>query len=159
MPFTEEQRYQTLTFLNQALLRTDQMRAQSSDYSGDFYRFDATLTPTEYQKNRPVPLLFQKDDIWARMDAIENEAEYLVEQVQGVLDGLQTQERAIASERSSPNSALKRADVLEWEVGGGGRSAGMFAQRDNYVENLRYFLNLPPSPDPTGGSGGMLLRS
>lgn len=158
MPFTDENRYDTLTLLNQALLRTDQMRAQYADAPSDFYRFDATLTPTEYQKNRPVPLLFQKDDIWSRMDAIEAESEYLVTQVTTILTNLKTLETSIKNERSSPNASLKRADVLEWEVGGmSGRSGGMLTQRDEYIENLRYFLNLPPSPDPMGG--GMLLRS
>lgn len=156
MPFTLEQRYQILTALNEALLRTDQMRSQYSDYSGEFYRFDATLTPTEYQKNRPVPLLFQKDDIWQRLDNIEAESEFLVSQVMQIMTSFETVERAIINEQSSPNAALKKADVLEWE---GSRTSGMFAQRDDLIEKLRYQLGLPPSPDPSGGSGGMLLRS
>ncbi len=158
MPFTDENRYDTLTYLNQALLRTDQMRAQYADTPTDFYRFDATLTPTEYQKNRPVPLLFEKDDIWERMDNVQTESEYLVTLVVAILSSLKTLEVAIAEERSSPNANLKRADVLEWETGGlSGRSGGMLKQRDEYIENLRYYLNLPPSPDPM--SGGILLRS
>lgn len=156
MPLTDEQRYQALTFLNEALLRTDQLRSQYSDYSGEFYRFDATLSPTEYQKNRPVLLLFQKDDIWARLDAIEAESEILVTQFQAILVNLQTIETAIISERSSTNSSLIRADVLEWQPGS--RTSGMTDQRDDLIEKLRYRLNLPPSPDPIGG-GGMLLRS
>ncbi|MCC5640628.1 hypothetical protein LC593_33315 [Nostoc sp. CHAB 5844] len=157
MPFTLEQRYQILTALNEALLRTDQMRSQYADYSGEFYRFDATLTPTEYQKNRPVPLLFQEDDIWARLDKIEQKSEFLVNQILQIMTDFETVERAIINERSSPNSALKKADVLEWETGS--RTSGMMAQRDDLIEKLRYQLGLPPSPDPTGGSGGMLLRS
>lgn len=155
--FTLEQRYQILTALNEALLRTDQMRAQYANAPNDFYRFDATLTPTEYQKNRPVPLLFQEADIWQRLDNIEQESEFLVNQVLQILSDFQLVERAIINERSSVNSALKRADVLEWETGS--RSSGMFAQRDDLIEKLRYQLQLPPSPDPTGGGGGMLLRS
>ncbi|MBW4677663.1 MAG: hypothetical protein KME52_27790 [Desmonostoc geniculatum HA4340-LM1] len=157
MPFTLEQRYQILTALNEALLRTDQMRSQYADSPSDFYRFDATLTPTEYQKNRPVPLLFQKDDIWQRLDEIEQESEFLVNQVLQYLIDLKNVERAIVNERSSVNSALKKADVLEWETGF--RTSGMFAQRDDLIEKLRYQLSLPPSPDPMGGGGGMLLRS
>ncbi|MBD2771147.1 hypothetical protein [Iningainema tapete] len=152
--FTLEQRYQILTLLNQALLRTDTMRSQYGDYSGEFYRFDATLSPTEYQKNRPVPLLFQKEDIWQRLTKIESESEYLVQQVLQLLEGLQTIERAIITERSSPNGALRKADVLEWDTG---RSSGMLTQRDDFIEQLRYFLGLPPSPNNSGG--GMLLRS
>ncbi|WP_414755571.1 hypothetical protein [Anabaena sp. CCY 9910] len=156
MPFTEAQRYQTLTYLNEALLRTDQTRSQYSDYSGEFYRFDATLTPTEYQKNRPTPLLFQKDDIWQRLDAIELESEYLVTQFSQILSNLQTVETAILDERSSVNSALIKADVLEWDTRS--RTSGMIASRDDLIEKLRYQLKLPPSPDSMGG-GGMLLRS
>ncbi|MEH2201209.1 hypothetical protein [Nostoc sp.] len=156
MPFTLEQRYQILTALNEAYLRTDQMRSQYADAPSDFYRFDATLTPTEYQKNRPVPLLFQEDDIWQRLDRIEQKSEFLVNQVLQIMTDFQMIERAIFSERSSVNSALKKADVLEWETSS--RSAGMFAQRDDLIEKLRYQLGLPPSPDSMGG-GGMLLRS
>lgn len=157
MPFTLEQRYQILTALNEALLRTDQMRAQYADSPNDFYRFDATLTPTEYQKNRPVPLVFQEDDIWRRLDNIEQKSEFLINQVLQIMADFQMVERAIVGERSSVNSALKKADVLEWETGS--RSAGMFAQRDDLIEKLRYQLGLPPSPDLMGGGGGMLLRS
>jgi hypothetical protein len=152
--FTLEQRYQILTFLNQALMRTDAMKSQYSEYQGDFYRFDGTLTPTEYQKNRPVPLTFHRDDIWKRLDAIDAESEYLVKQVLEVVEGLQKLEGAITSERSSPNAALIKADVLEWA---GSRTSGMFAQRDDFIEKLRYFLNLPPSPNDWGGGG--LIRS
>lgn len=157
MPFTLEQRYQILTALNEALLRTDQMRSQYADVPTDFYRFDATLTPTEYQKNRPVPLVFQKDDIWARCDKIELDSEYLVTQVLQILTDFQNIERAMVLERSSVNAALKRADVLEWETGS--RTSGMLTGRDDLIEKLRYQLGLPPSPDSMGGGGGMLLRS
>jgi tetrahydromethanopterin S-methyltransferase subunit G len=156
MSFTLEQRYQILTALNEALLRTDQMRSQYADAPNDFYSFDATLTPTEYQKNRPVPLLFQEEDIWQRLDKIEQRSEFLVNQVLQIIADFKTVERAIVNERSSVNSALKRADVLEWETGS--RSVGMFAQRDDLIEKLRYQLGLPPSPDSMGG-GGILLRS
>lgn len=154
MPFALGQRYQILTFLNLALMRTDAMRSQYENYQGDFYRFDGTLTPTEYQKNRPVPLTFQKVDIWNRLDSLEAESEYLVKQVLDVVEGLQKIEMAIASERSSPNAALRKADVLEWE---GSRTSAMFAQRDDFIEKLRYFLKLPPSPNDWGGGG--LMRS
>ncbi|MFK0731395.1 MAG: hypothetical protein ACFKPT_02710 [Gloeotrichia echinulata GP01] len=156
MPFTLEQRYQILTALNEALLRSEQMRSQYADAPNDFYRFDATLTPTEYQKNRPVPLVFQKDDIWVRLDKIEIESEYLVSQALQILTDFQTIERAIINERTSVNSALIKADVLEWDVRS--RSTGMLSQRDDLIEKLRYQLGLPPSPDSMGG-GGVLLRS
>lgn len=157
MPFTLEQRYQILTALNEAFLRTDQMRSQYADAPNDFYRFDATLTPTEYQKNRPVPLFFQEDDIWQRLDKIEQKSEFLVNQVLQIMADFQMVEKAIVSERSSVNSALIKADVLEWDVRS--RSSGMFAQRDDLIEKLRYQLGLPPSPDSMGGGGGILLRS
>ncbi|MHC5825218.1 MAG: hypothetical protein ACYT04_57565, partial [Nostoc sp.] len=151
-----QQRYQILTALNEAFLRTDLLRAQYADAPNDFYRFDATLTPTEYQKNRPVPLLFQEDDIWQRLDRIEQKSDYLVEQTLQIMADFALIERAIATERSSVNSSLIRADVLEWQPGS--RSSGMLIQRDDLIEKLRYQLGLPPSPDPIGGSG-MLLRS
>lgn len=157
MPFTLEQRYQILTALNEALLRTDQMRSQYADAPNDFYRFDATLTPTEYQKNRPVPLLFQEDDIWQRLDRIEQKSDFLVEQTLQIMADFVLVERAIVSERTSVNSALVKADVLEWDVRS--RSTGMLTQRDDLIEKLRYQLGLPPSPDPMSGGGGMLLRS
>jgi hypothetical protein len=157
MPFTLEQRYQILTVLNEALLRTDLLRSQYADAPNDFYRFDATLAPTEYQKNRPVPLVFQEDDIWQRLDNIEQKSEYLVNQVLQIMADFQMVEKAIVSERSSVNSALIKADVLEWDVRS--RSSGMFAQRDDLIEKLRYQLGLPPSPDSMGGGGGILLRS
>jgi hypothetical protein len=156
MPFTLEQRYQILTALNEALLRTDQMKSQYADTPNDFYRFDATLTPTEYQKNRPVPLVFQEDEIWQRLDKIEQKSEFLVNQVLQIMADFLMVERAIVTERSSINSALIKADVLEWDVRS--RSTGMFTQRDDLIERLRYQLGLPPSPDSMGG-GGMLLRS
>ena len=156
MSFTLQQRFQTLTFLNQALWRTDAYRDQYSGYGdgSEFYRFDATLTPTEYQKNRPVPLVFQQSDIWSRMDMLEATSEYLVQQVQSILQTLENVEKAITAERSSPNAALVKADVLEWDVGR--RTAGMYAQRDESIEQLRNILGLPPSPND---GGGMLLRS
>lgn len=157
MPFTLEQRYQILTALNEALLRTDQMRSQYADAPNDFYRFDATLTPTEYQKNRPVPLVFQEEDIWQRLDKIEQKSEFLVNQVLRIIADFQAVERAIVNERTSVNSALVKADVLEWDVRS--RSTGMLTQRDDLIEKLRYQLKLPPSPDAMGGSGGILLRS
>lgn len=157
MPFTLEQRYQILTALNEALLRTDQMRSQYADAPNDFYRFDATLTPTEYQKNRPVPLVFQEDDIWQRLDNIEQKSEFLVNQLLQIMANFQSVEMTIVSERSSVNSALKKADVLEWETAS--RSAGMFSQRDDLIEKLRYQLSLPPSPSSMNGGGAMLLRS
>ena len=156
MPFTEQQRYQTLTFLNEALLRTDQMRAQYSSHEGEFYRFDASLNPTEYQANRPTPQLFEKNDIWSRLDSIEIESSFLVGHVQQLLEDLQTLERALLTERSSVNSALVKADVLEWDIHS--RASGMVSGRDDLIEKLRYQLKLPPSPDSSHGNG-ILFRS
>lgn len=156
MPFTLEQRYQILTLLNEALLRTHQQRAQWDGYDGEFRRFDAKLSPTEYQENRPKPLLFTEEEIWMRLDGIEQKSGFLVNQVLGVINDLAQVEQALKQERLSPNSALKKADVLEWEVGA--RSQGMTALRDELIEKLRYHLGLPPSPSCDWG-GGMLLRS
>jgi hypothetical protein len=156
MPFTLEQRYQVLTLLNEALLRTHQQRAQWDDYGGEFRRFDAKLSPTEYQENRPKPTLFTEGEIWTRLDDIEQKSEFLVKQVLGVVSKLEQVEQALDQERMSPNSALKKADVLEWEVGS--RSQGMTSLRDELIEKLRYHLGLPPSPSCDWG-GGMLLRS
>jgi hypothetical protein len=150
MPFSLEQRYLILTQLNNALLRTEQIKAQYENYDGDFWRFNAVLSPTEYQANRPIPLMFQKEDIWQRLDKIEAESEFLVNQVLEVTIALQNLEKAIASERSSPNSALIKADVLQWDAGS--RASGMLTQREEYIEQLRYHLGLPPTARISGGA-------
>jgi len=160
LTFTTAQQYLILKFLNEAYLRTDLMRANYNDQPGAFYVFDAQLNPTEYQKDRPVPLLFQTTDIFPRLANIEALAVTLqdnivVQMVLDILTSLQNIESAILTERSSANSALIQADVLKWDVNQ--RLQGMLSQRDDLIEKMRYQLGLPPSPDPIGGSS--LARS
>jgi hypothetical protein len=156
MPFTLEQRHKILTLLNLSLLRSHAVQANFADYSGDFYNMNAVLSPTEYQANRPRPLLFEEDEIWARLDKIENKSEFLVQQTLEALDDCDRIEKALKTLRSSPNYALKRADVLEYEQSQ--RSAGMEMERDEAIGRLRYFLDLPPIP-AAGGGGATTARS
>lgn len=156
MPFTLEQRHKILTFLNLALLRNHQMQQQWGEYQGEFYHMTAKLNPTEYQANRPRPLLFEQDDIWKRLEKIERQSEFLVAQTLSVLSDLEAVETAIKQEQTSPNSALKKADVLEWDVSI--RASGMKSQKDELIEKLRYFLELPPTPQ-SSNFGASLYRS
>jgi hypothetical protein len=149
MPFTLEQRYKVLTHLNLALLRSHQMRANWEDYSGDFWRLNAKLTPTEYQENRPVPLLFEEDDIWARLNGIEAKSQYLVTQVIDVIERLDKMKQALDDTMSSANYAMTRADVIEWDVRF--KTSGIDKRQDQAIEDLRYFLGLPPTPTIAGG--------
>ncbi|MBW4598907.1 MAG: hypothetical protein KME29_04665 [Calothrix sp. FI2-JRJ7] len=156
MPFSLEQRYKILTHLNTALLRSTEQRANYEDWGAELYHLSAKLNPTEYQANRPRPLVFEKDDIWRRLDKIEAESEFLVNQALEVVSDLDLVESNLKKERSSVNSALKKADVLEWDTSA--RSDAMLAQRDELIERLRYFLELPPTPQH-GGGGASLYRS
>ena len=68
----------------------------------------------------------------------------------------------LSEEQSNPNSALIRADVLEWE-GGGKRSAGITAEYGRLKAYLANLLNIPlsdlssTSGNPIG-SGSMCIE-
>ncbi len=147
---TEEQRYKILTHLNFALIRSYEMRANYENFSGDLWHINAKLNPTEYQANRPVPLIFQKDDIWQRIDNIEAESPFLEAQLLQALEDLEATEANLKSTRGNGNYALVKADVLEWDVGL--KLSGMESDRDEQIEKLRMLLSLPPTPGRGGGT-------
>jgi hypothetical protein len=151
MPFTLETRHKILTVLNLALLRSHQLRSNYDNYSGEFYNMNAVLSPTEYQANRPRPLMFEKNEIWSRLGKIEAESEFLVQQVQEVVEDCDRLEKSLKAIRGSTSYALKRADVLEYDVTL--KTAGIEEERDIAIEKLRYFLDLPPSPTVEAGGG------
>jgi hypothetical protein len=157
MPFSLEQRYKILTYLNTALLRSTEQRANYQDWGGDLYHFSAKLNPTEYQANRSRPLLFEEADIWRRLDNLEAKSEFLVNQVLEVCSDLEQVEINLKNERMSANGALKKADVLEWDTAS--RTSGMETLRDEFIEKLRYFLELPPTPQSGNGWNTNLHRS
>lgn len=156
MPFADSDTFRALNHLNKALWRSATMRETYQDYDGRFFNFNATLNPTEYQGNQPVPILFEENDIRDRLNKIQAKSEYQVQQVIQVLDDLDKLEKGLKTERSSVNAALKRADTVEWFEGQ--RTGGMESQRDASVEDLRYYLGLPPTAPPRGG-GAVLNRS
>lgn len=155
--FTLEQRHKILNHLNLALLRTYENLAQYMDFGGDNWHFSAKLNPTEYQANRPQPLLFKKDDIFSRLDKIENETEFNVAAVVVVLNQLESIEASLNQLLSNANYAIKVADVIEFDISK--KTEGMETQRDRNIEKLRYFLGLPPTPSNGSGSSTLLQRS
>ena len=154
--FTLEQRHKILNHLNLALLRNHEMQAQYMDFGGETWDFNAKLNPTEYQANRPQPMLFKKDDIFARLDKIEQETEFNVAAVVLTLDQLENVEIELGRLLSSANYAIKKADVIEFEISK--KNEGLEMQRSSLIEKLRYFLELPPTPK-TGNWSTSLQRS
>ncbi|MBD2019173.1 hypothetical protein H6F43_03110 [Leptolyngbya sp. FACHB-36] len=150
MPFTLEQRYAILTHLNLSLLRSAQMQSNYADYSGDFRRYDAVLSPTEYQANRPQPLLFKEADIWKRLNDLEAKSEFLVQSVVTIVDDLTDVETQLKAARKNPNYALFKTAELEWALAE--KLSGLHLQRDEAIAQLRYHLNLPPMPAAQGGA-------
>lgn len=155
--FTLEQRHKILNHLNLALLRSYEMQAQYMDFGGENWHFSAKLNPTEYQANRPQPLLFKKDDIFLRLDKIEQETEFNVITVATVLEQLESIEISLNHLLSNANYAIKKADVIEFEISK--KNEGLETQRDRLIEKLRYFLDLPPTPSSGGGWNTSLQRS
>jgi hypothetical protein len=155
--FTLEQRFKLLNHLNLALLRSHEMQAQYMDFGGETWHFNAKLNPTEYQANRPQPLLFKKDDIFSRLDKIENETEFNVAAVIVVLNQLESIEASLNQLLSNANYAIKVADVIEFDINK--KSEGMETQRSSLIEKLRYFLKLPPTASNGNGWNTSLQRS
>ncbi len=113
--FTLEQRHKILNHLNFALIRSYEMQAQYMDFGGESWHFNAKLNPTEYQANRPQPLLFKKDDIFARLDKIEQETEFNVVSVVAIVDQLENIEVELNRLLSSANLLVIIQD--EWLCG------------------------------------------
>lgn len=81
-----------------------------------------------------------KTEILQKLSEIEGDAilENEVKQTLNNLDAIQT---TITNERNNPNSALIRADVLEWEPGGK-RTEGMLEERLTLLYHLANLLGL-----------------
>lgn len=155
--FTLEQRHKIFNHLNLALLRSYEIQAQYMNFGGENWHFNAKLTPTEYQANRPSPLLFKKDDIFSRLDKIEQETSFNVDAVVLVLAQLEAIETELNRLLSSTNYAIKKADVIEFDISK--KNEGLETQRDHLIEKLRYFLELPPTASNGNGWNTSLQRS
>lgn len=143
MPFILEQRYKILSHLNRSLIRNHQLQQEYGAY------YQLTLDPTQ----QPTIPVFTETDIWARLDALEAKSEFLVDSVLGVLAQLDTTEKNLRDEKGSSNFAITKADKLEWEISL--RTTGMEQNRDELLQELRYYLGLPIAPpEKTGGTLG-----
>lgn len=150
MAFSESDKYNALKHLNFQVQRNLILYSMPG-YSA----FTAKLNPEEYQGAQPQPLYFTEASIFAKMEALDDKT-YIVQQVQTILERLDTLEENLFSEQSSANGALIKADVLEWSTSAGSRTEGMLEQRENLCEQLRYFLGLPPTPNTASGSASVV---
>ena len=88
-------------------------------------------------------------EVRAALTAAESDSD-LEAEVKAVLDQLDSIRDAIATERNNPNSALVKADVLEWEAGK--RTDGMNLERQELRLYLASLLNISiASPDRVVG--------
>jgi hypothetical protein len=156
MLFTLEQRYKILNFLNFSLIRSYELQSQYMDFGGEMWHVNAKLNPTEYQANRPQPLLFEESDIWTRIDSIEQQSCFLVSEVVQIINQLQEIQAELHKLLSSANYAIKKADVLEYDIDK--KSEGLNFRSHELTERLRYFLKLPPTPT-IGGCNTPFYRS
>jgi len=81
-----------------------------------------------------------KDKVQLAMSNLETNSPEAVPAVQDLLAQLAEVNTAIATEQSSVNNSLIRADVLEWEEGG--RSTGMTNQESRLQQQLYNLLGL-----------------
>ncbi len=102
--------------------------------------------------------LGDKDVIQQALTNIEINAPEFIPAIEFLTSELEQLEATIAEEMSSANSALIRADVLEWEAGA--RSEGMLNRRSelrhriyNLLDLNSYGLLLPGSSEVVSGSG------
>lgn len=146
MTFTAEERLKVLHSLNQALLRSHQQHMSYEGYSGDFYRMDAVLSPTEYQASTPQPLLFEEADINQRLDAIVLRSATETAQVRAIIVDLDNTEVLIKGLLTDPNYSIRKLDKVEIDLSR--RTEGAIAYRNEMIERLRYRLGLPPTPQP-----------
>jgi len=82
----------------------------------------------------------QESTVVKCMDAVTTKSDLLVNRILGILEQLDDISSKLAAERSSPNSALVKADVLEWQAGA--RSHGMLQQRGELVRQLANLLGI-----------------
>jgi hypothetical protein len=141
MPFTREDQFKALSHLNQALIRNYSYQLQSVP---EYHGFDVVLSPEEWAYEQPVPKQFRLEVVVDRMAKLELQSEYLVANVKEILGQLDDIEVKLYQAKSSANFALKRADVVEYDVDK--RSAGMEALRTELIEKLRSALQFPPTP-------------
>lgn len=153
MPFSREDAYKALQFLNQALIRNYPYQLQSVP---EYFGYDSVLTPEEYHAEQVRPKLFEIATIQQRMDSLQAESEYLVGSIQSILSELTLNDQRVSDELNSANHAMVRADVVEWDQKA--RTSGMMARREELIENLRQGLQFPPSPKGSGMSAANLYR-
>lgn len=149
LKFSLSDRHKVRYHLNMALIRSAQLQENHQAYAGEFYRYDAVLSPTEYQASRPAPLLFTQEEIWKRLDKAENEAGFMVEKILEILTLLDRIEKTLNEERLDTNYALVQTDKLIWNQPE--RTSGLLIQQGDAIEKLRYFLELPPTVLPQSG--------
>ena len=99
----------------------------------------------------------QADSIHTALSEAEAKPEVEAE-VTEVLGKIATLEAGILAERSSPNSAMIRADVVEWE-GGGARSRGMIVALNLLKQELANLLGLEWEDENYGFSGVTVLQT
>jgi predicted AAA+ superfamily ATPase len=141
MPFSREEQFKALIRLNQALIRNYPYQLQSVP---EYHGFDAVLSPEEWEYSQPVPKQFRLEVVVDRMAKLELQSEYLVANVRKILADLDDIEAKLYGAKSSANFALKKADVVEYDVSL--RSAGMESLRAELIEKLRQALSFPPTP-------------
>lgn len=89
------------------------------------------------------------DEVKAALATAETTPEVEAE-VTEVLEKLATLEGNLYTEQSSPNSAMTRADVIEWQPGQ--RTRGMTTSLNSYKQKLANLLGLT-WVKPTSGTG------
>lgn len=141
MPFTREDHFKALTHLNQALIRNYPYQLQSVP---EYHGFDAVLSPEEWEYAQPVPKQFRLEVVADRMNKLELQSEYLVSNARKILADLDDIEAKLYQAKSSANFALKKADIVEYDVDK--RSVGMESLRSELIEKLRQALSFPPTP-------------
>ena len=83
------------------------------------------------------------DPILQALEAAKAKSVYLMEEVEKDLAKLEKLELVIAAELESPNSALSKADVLEFVEGQ--RAKGMIIRQYNLVKKLGNTLGIEPN--------------
>ena len=142
MAFGGNDKYRVAKWLNLQLLSSAAMQQNSAAHS-EYRLYNAKLSPTEYQMNQPVPLLFDPTEIQTRMNAIALESSYLVDEIVQILDDLDENDVLIKTASISQKGALKKADTLEWDTSIS-KTQGVESRQFDMIFRLRYFLKYPP---------------
>jgi len=83
------------------------------------------------------------DKIVVALEIAENKSVFLIEEVEKDLTQLEKLSTQLTTELSSPNSALTRADVLQFAEGQ--RAKGMIILQYNLIQKLANTLGLKPN--------------